>query len=114
MSITITITDPTSQQLAALFGSAPKQAIEAEEQAKPATRKAADKPKAEEPAADKEEPKSDVPSHDDVVAAAQALVGANGREALAELLGEFDAKNLSGIGEDKRAAFIEKAQSKTK
>lgn len=57
------------------------------------------KPKAEEPA-------GDVPTADEVREAAQAYVGANTREALIELLGEFGAANISALAEDKRAEFI--------
>lgn len=121
MSITITITDPTPEQIAALFGA---------QEAAPA--RAAGKAKDEPASAKKEEPApsaktesstasdepdaspSDVPTAEDVTAAAQALVKANSREALAELLGEFDAKNLSGVKEGDRAAFIAKCEEKSK
>jgi hypothetical protein len=108
MSITITITDPTPEQIAALFGAEP-----IAEKPKPArTTKAKDEPRAEEPEKPEVE-QSDVPSLDDVKAAAQALVAANGREALAELLSEYDAKNLSSVPEDKRADFISAIETKT-
>ena len=114
MSITITITDPTPAQIAALFGGAADAPVDEKPARTP--RKAADKPaetpaeepKAEEPAAD------DVPSLDDVKAAAQKLVNANSREALAELLETYGAKNLSSLPEDKRASFIEKCENKSK
>jgi hypothetical protein len=80
------------------------------EKPKPArTTKAKEEPAAEQP----EVEQSDVPSIDDVKAAAQALVAANGREALAELLSEYDAKNLSSVPEDKRADFISAIETKT-
>lgn len=65
----------------------------------------------EEPAAEPVEEQGDVPSADDVTDAAQAFIKANSREALIELLGTFDAKNISGLPEDKRAAFIAKCKA---
>lgn len=90
---------------------------------------AAEKPAAKPKAEKAEEPKgktveevpqeaeplaADVPSKEDVTAAAQALVAANGREALAELLEQLGAKNLSSIPDDKKAEFIGKCEEKTK
>lgn len=49
----------------------------------------------------------EVPSAEDVTAAAQRLNKANGREALVEMLGKFDAKNVSGIAEERRQDFID-------
>lgn len=108
MSITITITDPTPEQIAALFGG-----TQPDTQDKPAPRKQADKPKAEEPKQDEPET-SEVPSLDEVKAAAQKLVNASTREALAELLETFASKNLSSVPEAKRAAFIEQCENKAK
>lgn len=48
----------------------------------------------------------EVPSADDVAAAAKVLNAKNGRDALVEMLGKYDAKQLSGIAETDRAAFI--------
>lgn len=126
MSITITITDPTPEQLAALFGRAPKEAIEAAE-GNAAAKKGT---KASSPPADTQESgsktsdsgqtattdasPSDVPDLEAVKAAAQKLVNASSREALAELLETFAAKNLSSIPEGKRAAFIEQCENKAK
>lgn len=109
MSITITITDPTPAQIAALFGGdAAKPAAKTEQKvSKPDPKAAAEESK---PEASNEGPAA--PTHDEVVAAAQALVTANGREALAELLTELGAKNLSGIAEKDRADFIAKATAK--
>lgn len=113
MSITITITDPTPVQIAALFGTL---TVINTKEAVPAKAKAEPKAKPEEPAAEVEEQATDEttssPSIDDVKAAAQVLVKANGREALAELLAEFKAENLSGLAEGKRAAFIAAAEKK--
>jgi hypothetical protein len=75
---------------------------------KDAAKPKADKPKAEEKAKEEPaaEPAGDAPTADDVREAAQAYVGANTREALIELLGEFGAANISALAEDKRAEFI--------
>lgn len=114
-TITVTI-DATPEQLAAiaaaLGGSAPAATTQTSKPAdKPKeTPKAADKPKEEA----KSEPAADVPSRDAVTAAAQALVKANGREALADLLGEFEAKNLSGLKDEQLADFIAKAEKGAK
>lgn len=125
MSITITIAvDSAAQLREQLISLCQLNGVDFEEAAsnqraaeatKPKTpRKAADKPAAEEPK--QEEPAAEeqagdtVPSIDEVKAAAQALVGANGREALAELLEGLGAKNLSSIKESDRAAFIEKCK----
>jgi len=70
--------------------------------------KAADvetKEKAVEEKASKTEP----PSLDDVVAALQKYIKANGRDAAVELLGKFGAKRASDIDEDKRADFVKEA-----
>lgn len=79
--------------------------------------KKVEEPKEEKPAGKKVEetapPAADVPTKEEVTAAAQALVGANGREALAELLEQFGAKNLSTIPDDKKAEFIGKCEEKT-
>ena len=104
MSITITITDPTPAQIAALFGTAEAAAPKAEK-AKPKAEKAKDKPKAEE-AAD-----SDSPTKEEVTKAAQAYAGKNGRDALKELLEEFKAANISSIDEGDYADFIKKASA---
>lgn len=111
MSITITITDPTPAQIAALFGT--------QDSAKPAG-----KAKAEPVSAKKEEtapetaseetdasPSDAVPTKEELTAAAQALVAASGRDALAELVEKFKAKNLSSIAEGDRAAFIAQCKS---
>jgi hypothetical protein len=106
MTITITITDPTPTQIAALFGTAggpvtPEVAAAKTTRASKPKEEPVAEPKTSDPVAD-----ADVPSLDDVRDAAQALVKANGREALAERLAQFGAANLSALPEDKRAAFI--------
>lgn len=111
MSITITITDPTPEQIAALFGT--QGSAKTSEKAEP--KKTEPAPKSE-PAADapSEDSTASVPTKDDLTAAAQALVAANGRDALAELVEKFKAKNLSSIAEGDRAAFIAQCEEKTK
>jgi chromatin remodeling complex protein RSC6 len=93
---------------------------------KPETKKAAEKPetkaavepevaKAEEPEVTKaEEPEvakaeESVPSLDDVVAALQKYMKANGRDAAVELLAKYEAKRASDIAEEKRADFVKEA-----
>lgn len=56
----------------------------------------------------------EVPSKEDVTKAAQALSAANGREALIEMLGKFDAKNISGIADEDRQKFIDACEKATK
>jgi hypothetical protein len=74
--------------------------------------KPADKPKTD---AAEEKPKTDVaeggaaPSLDEVVAALQKYMKANGRDAAVELLGRFGAKRASDIDEAKRADFVKEA-----
>jgi Skp family chaperone for outer membrane proteins len=60
----------------------------------------------------KSEPKNDVeaPKLDDVVAALQAYMKTEGRDAAVELLNKYDAKRASDISEDKREEFIADAQ----
>jgi len=49
------------------------------------------------------------PSLDDVVAALQKYIKANGRDAAVELLDKFGAKRASDIDESKRADFVKEA-----
>jgi hypothetical protein len=49
----------------------------------------------------------EAPSADNVAAAAKTLAAKNGRDALVEMLGQYGAKQLSGIAEGDRAQFIE-------
>ncbi len=70
----------------------------------PKTTKTAAKPKpepTEEPAA----AATGEISQDDMVGAAQKYVKDNGREALASLLAEFGAGQLTGVPDDQRAEF---------
>lgn len=122
MSITITITDPTPAQIAALFGTldTAKSAGNAAKKDTKVSSPPADTPESGSQTSDSGQtaptdasPSDAVPSLDDVKAAAQALVGKNGRDALAELVEEFKAKNLSTIAESDRAAFIAKCKSKS-
>lgn len=108
MSITITITDPTPAQIAALFGTTGTSN----------TKVAKEKPKAEKAKVEKtEEPETEdaaddgAPTKEDVTKAAQAYAGKNGRDALKELLEEFKAANISSIDEGDYAKFIEKASA---
>lgn len=105
MSITITITDPTPEQIAALFGGT-NTANTSVDKAPAKDKPKADKPKSEDKP--KEEAKSDGPTKEDVTKAAQKYAGANSRDALKELLTSFKAENISGLEESDYAAFIEK------
>lgn len=49
----------------------------------------------------------EVPDQAAVTKAAQAYAKANGRDALVEMLGRYDATQVSGVPEEQRAAFIE-------
>ena len=99
--------------LSGASGAVEPETVEEKPSAKPA---AEEKPKAtpeskpnnEAPAAETR----DGPRFDYMKAAAQKLVAANGREALAELLTDYDAKNLSSVPEGKRAEFIEAIDKK--
>lgn len=53
----------------------------------------------------------ELPSVDDVSAAAKGYNASNGRDALVSLLAEFDAKNASGVPEDRRAEFISRCNA---
>lgn len=110
MPITITITDPTPAQIAALFGAAdpvmPEIAGGTGEKPKrqPKT-KVEDAPLAveEETPSEAEEK---LPTVEEVRAAATKLINSNGREALAERLAAFGAANLTALPAEKRAEFI--------
>lgn len=108
MPITITITDPTPAQIAALFGisAAATPAAEPKAEEKPKRQPKAKEAAMAEPEEPTEAPAAEVPSLDDVRAAAQKIVAANGRDALADRLAEFGAVNLSALPEDRRAEFI--------
>lgn len=114
MSYTLTLTDLSAAQLAAIGAVLGGGAVA--EQAKPAPRKAAPakpEPKAEEPETVEEtdddtqgEAGTDVPSEADLVAAGKDYAAANGRDAFIGKLAEFDVKNISALPEDKRAEFL--------
>lgn len=122
MPITITITDPTPAQIAALFGLDFVAVESAANGGSPTKRQAAAaKPKAEEPEV-KAKPEvqgkdaagddvAEVPDQAAVTAAAQKLAGKNGRDALVEMLDKYGAKQVSGVPEDKRQAFIDAVEA---
>lgn len=56
---------------------------------------------------------AEVPDTAAVTAAAKTLAAKNGRDALAELLEKYGAKQLSGLAESDRAAFIEAVETAT-
>lgn len=81
------------------------------------------KPKAEpEPEAKAAEPEvkgktadgeevAEVPSAEDVTAAAKAYAAKNGRDALVAIVEKYGAKQISGIAEDQRQAFIDEVSA---
>lgn len=69
-------------------------------------------PKVEEKQEEATDQASDLPTVDELKAVSQKLVAANGREAMAELLEEFGAKNLSSLPESQRVEYLEKANAK--
>jgi hypothetical protein len=83
-----------------------KPVVSEEEVVKTATKKAAAKAEAEEP----EAAVGEGPKLEEVEAAISELLGANLRKQAVALLAEFGAKSASGVPEDDRAAFLEKAQ----
>ena len=123
MPITITITDPTPEQIAALFGAPAAQAPEPDREAAPEpeakkpARRAPAKAKKAEPVEEApveevaEEEAADEVSEDDVREAAQALAKAEGRDALKDLLAEFKADKISSIKPAQREAFVSKARA---
>lgn len=92
----------------------------AAQEEKPAPRKAA--AKNEEKVETKAEPEvkgkdaageevAEVPSLEDVTAAAKMYAAKNGRDALASLMEKHGGKNVSSIPEGKRQAFIDEASA---
>jgi hypothetical protein len=63
----------------------------------------------EKPAEDGGKKDGDAPSLDEVVAALQKYMKANGRDAAVKLLAKFGAKRASDIDEAKRADFVKEA-----
>ena len=91
------------------------QAAEKQAEGKPAEKQAEGKPaekQAEGKAAEKQaegKAAEKVPSLDDVVAALQKYMAANGRGAAVELLARYKAKRASDVPEADRAAFVKEA-----
>lgn len=85
------------------------------EETKTKKRAAVDKPKPE-PAAEEQQEDAgetnDVPTKEDLEKVFKKFLAAQGREAMAELLEEYGAKNLSAIPEDKRQEAMDKANAK--
>jgi hypothetical protein len=82
-----------------------KPAVSEEEVVSRATKKAAAEAEAEPETTDEEGP-----TLEKVEAAIADMLGANLRKQAVALLAEFGAKSASGVPEDDRAAFLEKAQ----
>jgi hypothetical protein len=85
-----------------------EEAAGAETKAADVEAKAADV-EAKEKTVEEKASKTEPPSLDDVVAALQKYIKANGRDAAVELLGKFGAKRASDIDEGKRADFVREA-----
>lgn len=116
ISVTLAVTASQLAQIAAIMGGAAAAATapapEPEETTTRRTRAKADDAGSAKDTEVKGKDKDggevdEVPSKEDVTKAAQALSSANGRDALVEMLGKFDAKNISGIAEEDRQKFID-------
>lgn len=117
IQVTLSVTAAQLAQIAAIMDG------QATENVKPAARKtAADKPKTEPEPEQAAEPEvkgksaagddvAELPSADHVTAAAKGYAARNGRDALVALLEKHGAKNVSGLAEDKRQAFIDEASA---
>lgn len=109
MPITITITDPTPEQIAALFGTAAAPAAKAVVVEKtPPVAKKVEAPKAE------PIPEAPVEPAEDRAALLKSLAmkyaQANGREALVSLFAEYGATNPSTVPADQTDAVIARLQ----
>lgn len=121
IQVTLTVSASQLAQIAAIMDPEIHTTESSARTEQPKTRAA--KPKAEpEPEAKAAEPEvkgktadgeevAEVPSAEDVTAAAKAYSAKNGRDALVAIVEKYGAKQISGIAEDQRQAFIDEVSA---